>query len=107
MSHSNGRRGTYYKPQPVDFVLLEKLPEDGMIGGIHWKGRQLKDLRQEIIDGGVDAGILPLSFVSARMRSMAVEGLVVNRGTTMRSAAIWARTTEGTNYLAKREEIIG
>jgi len=104
MSRRNA--GNFYKAQPVDFILLEKLPEVGMIGGIHWKGRQVKDLRQEIIDGGVDAGLVTNPFITARIRSMSLEGLVKQFG-GHNSGNIWARTEKGTAFLARRDEILG
>jgi hypothetical protein len=106
MSRRNGTAGGYYKAQPVDFILLEKMPEIGMIGGIHWKGRRVKDLQQEIIDGGVDASLVTMPFVAARVRSMHVEGLVEHFGGP-NSGFIWARTDKGTEFLAKRDEILG
>lgn len=115
---TNPKRGGYYSPQPVDFVLLGMLPDAGMIGGIHWRGRRAVDLRQEILDSGVEAALVPTTFVSSRLRSMRVAGLVetysagspITSATTNsrhRSSQIWARTEKGKEQLAKRDEILG
>jgi hypothetical protein len=106
MSGNNRSAGGFYSPTPVDFILLDKLPEVGMIGGVHWKGRRAKDLREEIIEGGVEATLVPMSFIGARLRSMGVAGLVQNYAGGTRGG-IWARTPQGTEYLGKREEILG
>lgn len=106
MSHPNGS-GTYYVPQPVDFLLLDKMPEEGMVGGIHWKGKQAKQLRQDLIDDGIDAELIPMTFIAARLRSMNVAGLVETYSQTRRSSGIWARKPKGTEQLSKREEVLG
>jgi hypothetical protein len=95
---------------PLDFELLERLPEKGTIGGIHWKGRRVKDLRLEIIEAAdlEDPNILPTSLVQARLRSMHVAGFVENfPGSVGNNAVIWARTPQGNDHLARREELMG
>lgn len=101
--------GTYYKPLPVDFTLLELMPEQGMIGGIHWKGRRVKDLHDEVLDranGELEPGMLPTTMVAARIRSMHVEGLVANFGGTGSASVIWARTPKGTAFLATKDQVL-
>lgn len=105
MSRNNGSRaGTYYRPQPIDFVLLEKMPQVGTIGGLHWKGRRVADLRQELLDEGADAELVTMELVGARIRSMHVEGLVRNFSAV--KATIWARTPKGDEHLANRDKVM-
>lgn len=113
----------YYKPTPLDFLLLERLPEKGLIGGLHWKGRRARDLRQEVLDDLAaemraaaheqwDNNAPPLempeltsSQVMARLRSLHVAGYVENF-TSIGQGAIWARTVAGTAFLQTREEVL-
>jgi hypothetical protein len=105
---------TYHRPEfrplPLDFTLLELMPEKGMIGGVHWRGRRGADLRQEVIEqanGELNPGELPTSLVMARIRSMHTFGLVESFSAAGSGTLIWARTPEGTEFLKTREEVLG
>ena len=97
----------HYSPQPLDYLLLELMPDQGTIGGVHWKGRRARDLRQMLLDnanGELTAEMLPMSGVQARLRSMAVVGYVKNYGAMGASGTkIWARTPQGVAFLNARE----
>ena len=70
----------FYRPMPLDFKILELLPEKGMIGGVHWQGRRVKDVRKQILEDEeiTDPTIVPTSLVQSRLRSMHVAELVEN-----------------------------
>jgi hypothetical protein len=93
----------YYEPLPVDFELLTRMPDQGTIGGVHWKGKHVKDLRGEILDaanGDLTPDMLTADMVSARMRSMLVAGLVQNYPAMGAGGLrIWARTPKGVEFL--------
>jgi hypothetical protein len=100
---SRSRAGEYYAPMPIDFTLLEKLPEKGTIGGVHWKGRRIRDLVPEIGIDGVDS-----NFVSARLRSMAsAKEPLVAQFPAAGDARIWARTPAGSALVKDKDEILG
>jgi len=97
-----------YMPLPLDFRLLELLPEKGMIGGVHWKGRRIKDLLAEMVDSEPElAQYLKSSTLMARMRSMHVAGYVEPFGAAGNTSMIWARTMKGSEWLAQKEEVLG
>jgi len=102
--------GTYYEPVPVDFLILAKLPDAGMLGGVHWKGRLAKDDHDEItakeLDG--DATLLNHSLVMSRMRSMHAAGFVNSYSSgSVNGLKVWARTPAGAEHLARKDEILG
>jgi hypothetical protein len=117
-----------YMPLPADFSLLEKLPDRGMVGGLRWRGRRVKDVRDELLDeaksslDGQDLvdfqSVLTSSFIQARFRSMKLAGLVETysaSGVGGRhrddkaggSSVIWARTPAGAEFLNRKEEVLG
>jgi exosome complex RNA-binding protein Csl4 len=116
MTSSNGNtshtgKGNYYRPMPLDFTILDLLPDRGMIGGVHWRGKRVKDVREQIVnqsDGELTKADLPTTAIAARMRSMTLEGFVENF-TTVGSGGgvIWARTPKGLEHLARKDEILG
>jgi hypothetical protein len=108
MTEENNRTFRY-RPTPVDFLILELLPEKGMIGGLHWKGRRARDVRTEIIETqGVDASLLTTATIQSRLRSMTVANIVESfPGVGAQGGNIWARTPEGTKLLATKEEVLG
>jgi hypothetical protein len=84
-------KGDNYAPWPLDFKLLAMMPEIGTIGGVHWRGRRVRDLTEELNAEGVE---VDTNLVAARIRSMSAAGLVKqfgNRGT----GRIWAKTPAG------------
>src|SRR4051812_24039480 len=100
-----------YRPQPVDFQLLELLPDKGMIGGVHWRGRQARDIRQEILDhsnGELTPDMLTIGFVQGRLRAMTVAGYVESFGGSGTGGKnIWARTPDGVAFLEYKDEVLG
>jgi hypothetical protein len=98
-------RGDYYEPTPLDFKVLEVLPDDGMIGGLRWTGRRARDVRSQINEG-LPEGIDPVSIseLQSRLRAMHVKGLVKRRGGAQDS--IWSRTDDGVAFLATKDEVL-
>jgi hypothetical protein len=112
----------YYQPLPADFVLLDKLPDKGMVGGLRWRGRRLRDVRTELLDEARESlegqdlldfeAVLTPNFVFARVRAMHVAELVEpfgssGSGDSGNKTAIWARTDKGREFLARKEEVLG
>jgi hypothetical protein len=98
---------SYYQPTPLDFLILEALPEKGVLGGVHWAGRPVKHVREQINEGlpeGAEA--LGVNPIQARMRSMKVEGLVEDFA-SHGSGRIWARTVAGSDFLVRKDEVLG
>lgn len=105
-----------FEPLPVDFLILEALPDQGLIGGVHYKGRLVREVRKDLIaEAGVD---LETSFLQARFRSLHVAGLIrrfpgtssgrsgsSSGGTS--SNTIWARTPRGRAFMARKDEFLG
>jgi hypothetical protein len=99
---SKHKHTNLYEPTPLDFLLLELLPEQGMIGGVHWKGRRVVDLRNELGDG------VTTGNVQGRLRSMHVAGLVDRHVSVGRAGVkIWSRTLDGSDLLARKTEVLG
>lgn len=101
---------TDYEPVPLDFVVLDKLPDVGLVGGIHWRGRQVKDLVVEVNEGLAEqsaaAPKVQSSEVQARVRELKKAGLVKDFKGGSGGSRIWARTPAGTEFLSKREEYL-
>jgi hypothetical protein len=102
-----------YEPLPADFLILELLPDQGLIGGIHYKGRLVREVRKDLVENsGID---VPTSLIQTRMRSMALAGLVrkFTGATTGRDAGkssttnIWARTPKGKTFMGRKDEFLG
>jgi hypothetical protein len=103
---------TFYSPLPLDFLILEKLPDEGTIGGIHWRGRRIVDLREEINEDLRGEATVNSSELMARLRSMhgGAEhgpGLVKPYQGRRNGAKIWARTQRGAEFLRHKEAYLG
>ena len=103
MSSKQSKAGTYYEPMPVDFSILALLPERGIIGGVHWAGVPVRHVTRDV-NAEADGATLPGSAVMARLRSMKVAGYVEDFPAV--GPRIWARTPEGSAFLATREEVL-
>lgn len=77
--------GRYYQAQPMDYAILELLPEENTMLGYHYLGMQVKDVAAKLGH--------PSNEIQARMRSMAVAGIVVHR--PLSSNRVWQRTAKG------------
>jgi len=102
-------KGEYYRPIPIDFLLLEVIPERGLIGGVHWRGRLVSDIIDELaVREDIDGSSITSSMVQSRMRSMRLAGYVEPfEATGAAGRSIWARTKAGSEYLARRDEVLG
>jgi hypothetical protein len=95
----------------VDFLLLEKLPDKGMLGGIHWNGRRVKDLVDEINESLNNGLKVTSSFVQARLRAMHVAGYVSKHpGSSSQENGggqnVWARTLAGQEFLKTKASVL-
>lgn len=97
---------TYYSPTPLDFLLLQALPQKGVLGGVHWAGRPARHVRDEINEALESGVVVAVSTVQARLRSMKVAGHVEDFP-SHGSGRIWARTVSGSELLSRREEVLG
>lgn len=98
---------SYYNATPLDFLMLEAMPEKGILGGVHWAGRPVKHIRQSINEAlheGVEE--VGTSTIHSRMRSMKVAGLVEDFQ-SHGGGRIWARTPAGTVHLGRKAEVLG
>lgn len=97
-----------YEPMPLDFLILEVMPEQGMIGGVHWKGKRVADIASEINERSNGSGVKTKgTMIDGRMRSLKHFGYTkdfASYGTG--GTRIWARTPEGTKLLANKEAIL-
>lgn len=98
-----------FEPTPMDFRILELLPPEGMIGGVHWRGRIAADIAEEIMDSipQEDRQYVKVNglTVGNALTNMAKEGYVkMYSGTNRR---IWARTNSGTEFLSRKGEFLG
>lgn len=103
---SRNSKGRYYSPTPLDFEILARLPEKGIIGGVHWAGVQVRHIVRDINAGlpdGVDR--LTENGVSSRLRSMTYPGYVENFAAV--GGRIWAKTPEGAAFERTRAEVLG
>jgi hypothetical protein len=103
---SRSKAGTYYSPVPLDFVVLDLLPEKGIIGGVHWAGVPVRHVVRDV-NAGTPQGTDPIAeaAISSRLRSMKVAGFVEDFAAT--GGRIWARTSAGSAHLARRSEVLG
>jgi hypothetical protein len=103
---SKGRPRRRYAPVPVDFILLDLLPDKGIVGGVHWRGIKVADLRINLKE---EHDIeLHGEGVSARLRTLEHHGFVTQfPGGGAGGSRIWARTPQGAELLSKRDEILG
>jgi hypothetical protein len=92
-----------FRATPLDFLLLEKIPEKGIIGGVHWAGRPVRHLVQEINHEGDVRVTSPM--LNSRMRSMKMRGFVVDFQ-SHGGGNIWARTPDGTAFLKTKEAVL-
>lgn len=91
-------RGEFTLVEPFDYMILEKLPEEGtLFAGMFPLGETVANLITKFpkIPG---QGTIPTSFVAGRIHSMKDQGLVVKKqampGTS--GKAVWQRTERGT-----------
>lgn len=92
-----------YVPWPLDFAILEHMPEKALIGGVHWQGISVKNLSRAVSN---TAGIqVTSSQVNSRVRALREDGDVEMFSAT--GGKIWARTPKGTHLLSKKEEYLG
>lgn len=99
--------GSNYQPTPLDFAILERLPDKGILGGVHWAGRPLKHVRSDI-NAGLPEGAEPVAIttIQARTRTMKLQGYVEDFA-SHGSGRIWARTPAGAEFLATKEAVLG
>jgi hypothetical protein len=87
---------TGYEPWPLDYKLLELLPDAGIIGGVHYKGRRARDLLKEITSE-IGEGILNIAQLQSRLRVLKMNGYAEKFPAS--GGDIWARTSEGVKFL--------
>jgi hypothetical protein len=86
---------TGYEPWPLDYKLLELLPDAGIIGGVHYKGRRARDVLKSITDE-IGSGIVTVNQVQSRLRVLRQNGLVDKFPAS--GGDIWARTEAGKKF---------
>lgn len=97
-----------YDPWPVDIPILELLPEVGTIGGVHWRGRRARDVRDELNQDGQLGAEVKTGLISARLREMHKHDLARSfPGGGNGGFRIWARTDAGTRIIRNKEAQVG
>jgi hypothetical protein len=91
-----------FEPWPLDFVLLKILPDKGTLGGVHWRGRRAKDLKEEIANPNVSS-----YQIGTRLGILKKSGYVQSFPGMGHGERIWARTEKGVALLGKKEEFLG
>lgn len=97
----------HYSPTPLDFLILGKLPMKGILGGVHWAGRPLKHVRDDI-NQALPEGAPPvaMSTIQARSRSMKTVGYLEDFA-SHGSGRIWAKTAAGVAFEATKDQVLG
>lgn len=85
----------YYAPWPLDYRLLAMVPEEGTIGGVHWKGRRSADLVAEL--NHEEEIRVTSAMVSARLRAMQAAGYTKAYGGSG-NKKVWAKTPAGVKF---------
>lgn len=98
--HKNKLTPETYVPWPLDIRVLELLPDEGLIGGVHHAGRKASAIRNEINEVAGE-NIVTSGQVSGRMRTMEMLGMVVSNPAT--GGIVWARTKTGKQWLLRRQ----
>lgn len=111
--------GGYYEPLPLDFEILSFLPEKGLIGGIHWKGRRVRDVAEEVNEGVRKTMLtegeqeppsdifVKSTTIQSRLRAMQVAGLVKGFPGTGQGERIWAKLPKAAELIRHKEAYIG
>lgn len=86
-----------YKPWPLDIRLLELLPDQGLIGGVHHAGRTAHAMMDEINQAAGQA-LVTGTQIGTRLRVMREIGLTQNFPAT--GGRVWAKTPAGKKWLA-------
>lgn len=97
-----------YEPWPIDFAILDVLPDQGLIGGLHNKGKSVKAFVAEMNKKTGLAGTenaATSTGVSARCRVLREVGYAETFPAT--GGRIWARTPQGAEFLKKHKEEVG
>lgn len=101
-----------FEPSPMDFRILELLPEEGLIGGVHWRGRFALDIANDIMESipNEDKQYVTINglTVGNALTHLEKEGLTKQypgRG-SKGGKRIWARTSSGTEFLSRKDEFL-
>src|SRR4051794_35545167 len=79
---------------PLDIATLKLLPhEDQMLGGVHYMGRRVRDLADELGEH------VTSSQLNSRSRIMKANGFAVDRPAT--NGRVWQRTTKAEVWLVR------
>lgn len=93
------RKGQYYEPHPLDYELLQRMPEEGAMLGYHTLGMTVKHALKELNKDVPLAARLTAEEVSARVRSMHVVGYVAKVKLLGTGGTLgWQRTPKGTAF---------
>lgn len=99
MSKSKVTMATYV-PWPLDTRLLELMPDQGLIGGVHHAGRTVRGMVKQIND---DAQQVVVTSAQAQSRARILRELGLAEHYPASGGRVWARTAEGKRYLAKSQ----
>lgn len=88
------KRGEFNLVEPLDYLILEKLPEQGsLFGGLFPLGETVANIAKNLPK--LEGKMFPSDIVTSRVRSMQLQGLTLHtKGAT--STRIWQRTPRAT-----------
>jgi hypothetical protein len=87
-----------YDPWPLDLRLLELMPDEGLIGGVHHAGRTIKGMVKQINDE-VQQNVVTTSQAQPRARILREVGYADHKPAS--GGRVWARTPAGKKFLAE------
>lgn len=87
-----------YVPWPLDTRLLELMPDQGLIGGVHHAGRTIKGMVKQIND---EAQQIVVTSAQAQSRARLLRELELVEIFPASGGKVWARTPAGKQFLAK------
>lgn len=94
-------RGDYELIEPLDYLLMEKLPEVGeMFAGLYPMGETVQNLSKKF---PTPNGLLDTTTITNRMRALDAQGLTSHTRSAISSngSKIWQRTAKGTDLVRK------
>lgn len=96
-----------FRPTPLDFLILEALPEKAILGGVHWAGRPVKHVVADINESTpIGAPLVTSSMAQSRVRSMKVAGYVSDFP-SHGSGRIWAKLPAARDLQRRKSELLG
>lgn len=94
------KKGQYYRPHPLDFELLKRMPREGSTLGYHTLAMTVAHVKSALNKEAPEGGKLTAEQISSRLASMKYAGLVVTAPVLGHGGkgVGWQRTLKGENH---------